>query len=348
MSKLLFFSDIHIAAHKGSQDRLDDCLNVLKWVFTTARSRKIRNVIFGGDLFQDRQKISLLAYNKTFDVLAANDDIGIYLLLGNHDLWFYESTEVSSVHPFSALDHVSVIDEPGRQVIACEGIPDIDFLPFTHNPVKILKEWKKKSKILVAHIAVDGSTLNFHHRTKAEVNVEHENDMVPVSRDLFEGWERVFLGHYHGAQKLTKRAEYLGSPLELSFGEAGCRKHLVILDTETMDVEYVENKFSPKHLILEEGELPPEGRNFVRLYVSDLRSADVVDLKNNLKSRCPEAQITYHEKEAKEDKETQEEKMKKFNIADGDMLERFVSATNTNLEPKTLLNVAKELCSENT
>ncbi len=47
-------------------------------------------------------------------------------------------------------------------------------------------------------------------------------------------------------------------------------------------------------------------------------------------------------------KDGKEEKMKKFNIADGDMLERFVSATNTNLEPKTLLNVAKELCSENT
>src|SRR5688572_10201575 len=117
MPKLLFFSDIHIAAHKGSQDRLDDCLNVLKWVFDTARKRKIKTVVFGGDLFQDRQKISLLAYNKTFDVLAENEDININLLLGNHDLWYYEDTSVSSVHPLSALPHVHVLSKPSTDYV---------------------------------------------------------------------------------------------------------------------------------------------------------------------------------------------------------------------------------------
>lgn len=344
MAKILFFSDIHIASHKGSIDRLEDCLKVLQWVFSTAHERNIKEIVFGGDLFQDRQKIQVLAYNKTFNIFAQNKDINLYLLLGNHDLWYYENTDVSSVHPFSAFQNITVIAEPSTIKV---GDISIDFLPFTHNPIAAIKKWEKYSPVLVGHIAVDGAVLNFNHRTKAEVSVEHENDMTVVSRDLFDGWDRVFLGHYHGAQKLTDKVEYMGSPLQLSFGEAFQQKHILILDTETMEVEQVINDFSPKHLIVDSGDIPSDlGKDFVRVYVENLHSSDVIDLKNNVKNKSPNAHVTYHEKEV-ENKENKEEKMKKFNLATGDLLERFVFASSTDLELNTLLKIAKEeICVE--
>jgi DNA repair exonuclease SbcCD nuclease subunit len=346
MPEILFFSDVHIAAHKGSQDRLEDCLKVLQWVFDTARKRKIKNIVFGGDLFQDRQKIQVLAYNKTFNVLNANPDINLYLLLGNHDLWFYESKEISSVHPFAALKNVTVVSEPSTVMV---GDFPIDFLPFTHNPINTLKNWKaKKSNVLIGHIAVDGAVLNFNHRTKAEVSVENENDMVPVSRDLFDGWNRVFLGHYHGAQKLTDKVEYIGSPLQLTFNEAFQEKHILAMDTETLETIAIVNDFSPKHLILDAVDLPEDlGRNFVRVYVDDLNSADVVDLQSKVRSTSPDSQVTFLPKEIIAKEESKEDRMLKFNLQDGDLFQRFISASNTqNLDTNDLLKIAQEICAE--
>jgi len=48
---------------------------------------------------------------------------------------------------------------------------------------------------------------------------------------------------------------YIGSPLQLSFGEANDKKHIIILDTDTDNLEYIENTFSPKHLYIKQDEL---------------------------------------------------------------------------------------------
>ena len=44
--------------------------------------------------------------------------------------------------------------------------------------------------------------------------------------------------------------EYIGSPLQLSFGEAFQEKHLIIFDQDKKECEYILNDFSPKHLII--------------------------------------------------------------------------------------------------
>ena len=64
--KILIFSDIHIHPHKKSAERLNHCLEALDWAFDTAKSKGIDKIIFLGDLFHDRQKIDVLAYQKAF------------------------------------------------------------------------------------------------------------------------------------------------------------------------------------------------------------------------------------------------------------------------------------------
>jgi DNA repair exonuclease SbcCD nuclease subunit len=103
MAKVLLFTDLHIHNHKQSLQRLQDCLDVLRWAFQTARDREIKDVLFLGDLFHDRQKIQVMAYHNTFQVFEEYRDLNIYLLLGNHDLWFHDKWDISSVMPLSAL-----------------------------------------------------------------------------------------------------------------------------------------------------------------------------------------------------------------------------------------------------
>jgi len=62
MSKVLLFTDLHIYPHTKSSERLQDCLDVLKWVFETRKEQNINNILFLGDLFHDREKIDIFTY----------------------------------------------------------------------------------------------------------------------------------------------------------------------------------------------------------------------------------------------------------------------------------------------
>lgn len=344
MTKILIFSDVHVHPHKRSSKRLQDCLDALHWTFQTARDKHIKEVLFLGDLFHDREKIQVLAYQKTFEIIRKFDDLTIHLLLGNHDLWYYDRWDVSSVLPLGAMKHVEVIDRPMTKVI--EGL-SIDFLPFTHDPLSILKDhFKIKSSVLCSHIAIDGAQLNKLYNTRSEVAVENDSDMVKVDVGLLCGWKKVFLGHYHGEQKLNDIIEYVGSPLQLSFNEAFQKKHVIIFDTDTMKQEYVENTFSPKHLIIDQDKIDDYDleNNFVEVNVENVDSLEILDLKKKIIKEHEVQHLEFRVK--KKSGKVAEEVFQKFDITNGDVLERYVTSVGgAGLNLERLLRAGWEICS---
>ena len=61
-----------------------------------------------------------------------------------------------------------------------------------------------------------------------------------VSKDVFEGFDYVALGHIHKPQAIAKHIRYSGSPLKYSFGaEESQEKGVVVIDTDTMDIRFV-------------------------------------------------------------------------------------------------------------
>ena len=108
-------------------------------------------------------------------------------------------------------------------------------------------------------MSIDGAKLN-SAGSVSDVSVEHDGDMVKVDRSIFKDYKHAYFGHYHGAQKLAKNVEYIGSPLQLSFGEAGEEKHIIILDTNKNSQEYIVNDFSPKHFYIDEENLDSYSR----------------------------------------------------------------------------------------
>ncbi len=344
MSKILLFSDAHIHMHKNQLSRLDDCLKVLEWVFLTAIKRGIEKIVFGGDLFQDRQKIHVISYEKTFRLIrkycTENPKLELFLLVGNHDMWYNEKWDVSSIAPLAAIKNIKVINEPCSLKV---GDCDLDFLPYTKNPVEDINTYfKKKNEILISHCSVDGAQLNSLYNTKAEISVEFEGDMVKVDSKVFSGWKRVFLGHYHCAQKLNDVVEYIGSPLELNFGEAFQQKHIIVFDTNTFETEYIINDFSPKHLIIKESDIDHhnlEG-NFVQVVVDDLTSTDIIDMRKTVKDKGF-ATLEFREKpRKKEDKllsEDEKKEMKeKLDFSSGKVLEEWMEARKPHIESNNL------------
>lgn len=356
--KILIFSDLHIHPHKKSSERLDDCLEALDWVFRTAKKRKISNLVFLGDLFHDRQKIDVLTYQRTFEVLhrhLSGGEFSLTLLLGNHDLWHNQRLDVSSVNPLRTLPGVKVVDSPSVHEIS-DGTEDfhMGFLPYTHSPAedlnKVEKEWKSlvkddQRRILGGHIAVDGALWNLRHGTLSDVSVEHEGDMVRVGPEIFRRWQRVFLGHYHAAQKMDDTVEYVGSPLQLSFGEADQTKHIVVYDTLQDSMEYIVNDFSPKHLIVNEDQIEESDLkgNFVRLEVENLASSHVHKVRDELVNSKGVSTLEIKQRAVNEAHVITDAKAIIRN--EDEMIERYVEqAAPEGLDRDTLIKVGTEIC----
>jgi DNA repair exonuclease SbcCD nuclease subunit len=347
---ILLFSDLHVHPHKKSVERLHHCLDALEWVFRTAKERQISDVVFGGDLFQDRQKIDVMTYHLTFDVLARNcsNDLRLWLLLGNHDLWYHDKWDISSVRPFSAIPGTTVIEKPCS--IEIDG-HIIDFLPYTHHPVEHLDTLRKAAKkrkgrkTLVAHLAVDGAQLNTLHNTRSDVVIEHDGEMVRVDHTCFDGWDKVWLGHYHGQQKVGLNAEYIGSTLQLTFGEAFQHKHIIVYDLKDGTTEYIRNKFSPQHFIIPESDIGKYDieNNFIRLSVSDMGGTVLVDLKKELQEFNPGSLEILPL--VKEESEHLVEDAKAILYKEDEMLEKYVEQVEVGkLDKKVLLEIGKKIC----
>lgn len=356
--KILIFSDIHIHPHKKSSERLDHCLEALDWVFRTAAERDVGKIVFLGDLFHDRQKIDVLAYQRTFEIIEkrmGEREVDLRLLLGNHDLWHFQRLDVSSVNPLRSVRGVTVVDRPCVQRIS-EGREDffMAFLPYTHDPIgdvaSLEGEWDVAVKtdqpmVLGGHISVDGAVWNVRHNTVSEVSVEHDGDMVRVGPGIFARWDRVFLGHYHIAQKLSENVEYVGSPLQLSFGEAFQDKHILIYDTGDDTAEYVRNDFSPKHLIVGEDEIddhPLEG-NFVRVEVDDITSRGLSDMRQRLVEQVGVSTLEIKQSVRREEHLVAD--AKSILHREDEMLQKYIEQVAPDgLDKDTLLKVGMEIC----
>lgn len=356
--KILIFSDIHIHPHKKSAERLDHCLKALDWVFDVADRKNIRNVVFLGDLFHDRQRIDVLTYQRTFEVIEkrlSDGKIDLRLLLGNHDIWHNDRLDVSSVNPLRSIKGITVVDEPCIQEIS-DGSEDIKFafLPYTHNPIEDIrwleKEWNSSSKpgskkILGAHLSVDGAVWNTRFNTSSEVAVEHDGDMVRVGPDMFKKWDRVFLGHYHAAQSLDDVVEYVGSPLQLSFGEAFQEKNIVVYDTHDDSREYVKNEFSPKHYIINEDEidLHPLAGNFVRVEVKDISSKEMSDMRRTLVENSKVSTLEIKQSFKKEEHLISD--AKSILQREDEMLQRYIDqAAADEMDKQKLLKIGMQIC----
>jgi DNA repair exonuclease SbcCD nuclease subunit len=331
-SHVLLFSDLHCHPHKKKAERLNDCLKALEWVFDVADEREINDLIFAGDLLHDRQRIDVLTYTKTWEILKRRMSSGVakrlWLLVGNHDLWFNNKWSVSSVQPLSSIPGITIIDSPQQRGIADSAF---DFIPYTHDPLKAFEElgsrMEREKCYCIGHLAIDGAILN-SAGTVSDVVIEHDGDMVVVDAGLFQGYKHTFLGHYHSAQQISPNVEYIGSPLELSFGEAHQAKWIIDLDTRTGEKEYIENTFSPKHLYLRPKDLERSvdlKNNFVCLITDDVSAVDVVQMKQELVENAGVAtfQVRYLKKKAAEEERVIED-AKAILFKEDEMLERYI------------------------
>ena len=239
--RIWLITDTHFGVRSNSREWMDIIESFFREQFipllkTEGRPGDI--VVHCGDTFDSRQSINLYVMNRAMSIM---EDIAaimpVYTIVGNHDIFMKYSNEVNSMKIFKHLTNFHVFEEP--QMITNHEGKKMFFLPWVeeHDELtQIIKDPKNSADILFCHADVSG--LSFNRYTK----IEHGADI-----DVFSGYERVYSGHIHYAQK-KKNVRMLGAPYELTRSDMGNTKAIWLLDLETNEERCWENTVSPKFL----------------------------------------------------------------------------------------------------
>jgi len=218
----LLYSDLHLR-----NDRLDVASKVLDGIFKIGERAGVLEsggaFLNGGDTFHVRGMIPTsamdLLYKKRREwkkrgVLTHVDNIG------NHD----QEDREGEIHPMMVFEELGdgwiVADKPLY-------LKSLHYyvIPYCTHLSRLLKGIPtelRKGLVALVHTGVKGAYLNNQRRDDFSLEV-----------DAFDGFKRVFSGHYHKHHSLNDRFTYIGSPNQHTAAERDQAKGVVIYDRDS-------------------------------------------------------------------------------------------------------------------
>jgi exonuclease SbcD len=291
MSVSLVLGDLHIGkglsiAKPGIgtslNSRIADQINILNWVFDTACSKEVENIILTGDIFEDpKPHPTLIALFLGWLKKCSNQNIQVHIIVGNHDIIRSGQLYITALDIIAEAELENIFIYNNFSTIHTNGA-SFTFMPFrdrrsfnTNSNEEALKLLKSKmpyelaeiersqKKIVIGHFAIEGSIY-----VGDEIDDMMNEIFCPL--DMFAGYDYVFMGHVHKPQVLCKspRIAHIGSMDISDFSEANHKKIIAILDTSkdnfieeiviptreliNITIEVPEKVINPTDFILEE------------------------------------------------------------------------------------------------
>lgn len=249
MTKFALSSDWHLHSYQGprvrtradgTNGRLMDILECGEDMIGKAEKRGCTAFLHGGDLTHNRKQMANEAWARVAQFMRKmSQRIPTWVLEGNHDM----SASGDGTSTVGALDgFITAVAAPRVTTI---GNCKVGWIPYAEDPEQV-REFadtlsRKGARILIAHLGLGDP------RFAKCVPIDYETPGRIQVTDLFpDRFEQVFLGHYHTAHEILPNVRYMGSPLQLDFKERGEVKGFWTFDTDTGEVEFVENTDSPK------------------------------------------------------------------------------------------------------
>ena len=246
--KFAFIADIHLSRY--GQDKLEDESNLperLHSISTALRevaeyciSHDIPTIIIGGDILHGKSIIYAIAQNIMIDFFTDYGKvIEFWVIDGNHDLSGKSEDVVSALKSIQSTPSVNWISHDMTWRI---GDGDVLLIPYSYNVPQIVKE--NKAKILISHFGLSEGVLNSGMSIISDISMSN----------LIGKYELVLLGHYHKPQEIIRddiSLYYVGSLIQLDWGEKGEEKRFLIVDTDTLQVDSIPISHYRKHIEIE-------------------------------------------------------------------------------------------------
>lgn len=199
----ILLTDTHMGIKNNSKVWLEITYNLFKEITDYCVMNNITKIIHLGDWFNSRYTINVLSIELSYKIAKMLNDNGItlYIIKGNHDIYFKNKPRPHSLMLFDKYDNVVVIEEPTEfdEEILC---------PWGVIPIQTDK------KILMGHYEIGNIITNASGHTL-------ENTKLKISD--FENFDMVFSGHFH-TQSTTKNIKYIGSAFPMDFNDVNDKR----------------------------------------------------------------------------------------------------------------------------
>ncbi|MFG2894650.1 exonuclease SbcCD subunit D [Streptomyces sp. NPDC048248] len=264
--RILHTSDWHLGRSFHRVSLLTAQRTFLDHLVETVRGRQVDAVLVAGDVY-DRAVPPLAAVELFDDVLHRLADLGVptVMISGNHDSARRLGVgsglmRQAGIHlrtdPAACATPVLLDDAYGP--VALYGLPYLE-------PAMVREELGARRadhaevlgaamdrvradladrpagtrSVVLAHAFVTGGAVSDSER---DITV---GGVASVPAAVFDGVDYAALGHLHGAQTLSPRVRYSGSPLAYSFSEAGHRKLSWLVDLDAAGEVHAERVDCP-------------------------------------------------------------------------------------------------------
>lgn len=235
MTKIACITDTHWSAKKSSRHLHDYFELFYKNIFfPSLKKHGISTVIHMGDAFDNRKSIDFWGLEWTRRVvLDPLREYETHMVVGNHDIFFRNSTDVNS--PGLLLkDYPNIKVYSSPQTINIGNL-DIMMVPWIcdDNYNETLEHIQKtKAKVAFGHLEFQGFRVNR--------NMIMENH--GLDSKIFDKFVKVFSGHYH-TRSDNGKIFYLGNPYEMYWTDVNDTRGFHIFDTETLEHTPINNPY---------------------------------------------------------------------------------------------------------
>ncbi len=235
MSLVAIITDTHYGARKGAQYLHDYFEKFYSEVFfPTLKERGVDTILHLGDAFDSRKSIEYQslqwAKRVVFDPMK---DYKVHMVVGNHDCYF-KSTNKTNSPDLLLQDYENVNTYSDPTEIEVDG-QKILMLPWIceENLEKTRKMMKgTKAPFAMGHLELSGFEAYRGHK--------FEDGKGLVQPSEFKKFEKVLSGHFH-TRSDDGKIYYMGNPYEMYWNDVNDPRGFVLFDTETGEMEYVNN-----------------------------------------------------------------------------------------------------------
>lgn len=241
--KVAIITDTHSGAGNDSQTMNEYFLRFYEEVFFPyLKANDIKNVIHLGDVFDRRKYINfstLHSWHKR--VFAPLNEMceRVDILIGNHDTYYKNTNAINSVESLlSIYDSFKFYASPTQ--VEVDNL-SVLYLPWIceDNQEQSLKMVEESSaKLCMGHLELIGF----------EMHAGHLNVDKGFRGELFDKFYMTLSGHFH-CKSSRGGIHYLGSPYPMMWGDYGSTRGFHVLDTETLELTFVENPIQIYHKI---------------------------------------------------------------------------------------------------
>jgi len=231
-NKVCCIADLHIGVHQNSSAWHKTALLWASWLKNELINKNIHDIFILGDVYHYRDEIAVNTIHVVDQILTIWEDFNIVILVGNHDAYYKDRSDINSLSILNGKKNIRVIDKPQHFNVLGK---KLSFLPWgsTINDLT-------QTDILFGHLEIESFKMNSFklcdHGTKTS--------------DLLKKAQLIFTGHFHLREERkydNSTIVYVGNPFEMDYGDTGTTKGYYILDVPNLSYEFFVNDASPQH-----------------------------------------------------------------------------------------------------